>query len=385
MPIILPHGGKLINRRLSLNDISRVLRQKSMPRLVIDHDTLLDLENIALGAYSPLNGFMDKDEFQSVVIKKRLPQGLPWTIPITLSIDKKNNLKSYKPNSEVLLCNEKNLPIGLIKIKELYTINKTNAAKHMFGTTNNQHPGVHRFYYSGDIFIGGQIWLIEKNKYPFHNFNLEPAAVRGIIEKKGWKSIVGFQTRNIPHRAHEFLQKIGLSLADGLLIHPIIGWKKKGDFNPEMIIKTYQILIDHYYAKDRVIFSGLSTAMRYAGPKEAVFHAIIRKNFGCTHFIVGRDHAGVGGFYDKYAAHRIFDTISGLGIIPILLNGPYYCKKCLSIVNDKICPHHNTEHNIEISGTLLRKMLSQGKKIPEIYLRKEVSDFILKHKDKCFI
>ncbi len=204
------------------------------------------------------------------------------------------------------------------------------------------------------------------------------------IEKKGWKSIVGFQTRNIPHRAHEFLQKIGLSLTDGLLIHPIIGWKKKGDFNPEMIIKAYQILIDHYYPQDRVIFSGLATSMRYAGPLEAVFHAIIRKNFGCTHFIVGRDHAGVGGFYDKYEAHRIFDKFPDLGIIPLLLNGPYYCKKCLSVVSDKICPHHDT-HNIEISGTSIRKMILQGERIGEEYLRLEVAEFILKIRNKCSI
>jgi len=385
--MIKPHGNKLVNKFLSSREASAIISQKAMPRLIIDHDTLLDLENIAVGAYSPLKGFMDKEQFQSVVIKKRLPQGqgLPWTIPITLAVQKKNILKNYGRNCRILLCNEKNTPIGMIQVKELYAVDKNKAAKHLFGTTSKEHPGVHKFYHSGDSFIAGEIWLIKKNTYPFHNFNLEPAAVRKTIEKKGWKSTVGFQTRNIPHRAHEFLQKIGLSLADGLLIHPIIGWKKKGDFNPEVIIKTYQILIDHYYAKERVIFSGLSTAMRYAGPKEAVFHAIIRKNYGCTHFIVGRDHAGVGGFYDKYAAHRIFDSISGLEIIPILLNGPYDCSRCRSVVNDKICPHHNTEHNIEISGTLIRKMLSQGRKIPEIYLRKEVSEFILKHKDKCFI
>lgn len=382
--MIKPHGGKLVDKFLSQEEASVIIkRAKDFFHLIIDHDTLLDLENIAEGVYSPLKGFLNQEEFKSVVVRKRLPSGLAWTIPITLAVSDAER-KKVSRNQEILLHNENNVPIGLIKVNDVYAVDKDRVCRHIFGTKSLKHPGVHKFYHSASTFIGGETWLIRKNKYPFHSFNLEPKKTRKLIEKKKWKTVAGFQTRNIPHRAHEFLQKIGLSLVDGILIHPIIGWKKKGDFNPEMIIKSYQILIDHYYPKDRVIFSGLATAMRYAGPLEAVFHAIIRKNFGCTHFIVGRDHAGVGGFYDKYAAHRIFDKFSDLEIIPLLLNGPYYCKKCLSVVSDKICPHHDT-HNLEISGTLIRSMIARHKRIPEEYLRKEVADFISSHKDKCFV
>ncbi len=381
--MISPHGGKLISRLLSKGESASITKSKSMPRITLDHDTLLDLENIAVGVYSPLEGFMGEDEFKSVTVKKRLTSGLPWTIPIVLPLPKTSRKNIFK-GMEAMLCNEANSAIGIIKVEDVYTPDKDKAVKHIFGTTSRDHPGAHKFYRMGDVFVGGKIKLIQKNKYPDHNFNLEPKQTRAIIAKRKWNTVAGFQTRNVPHRAHEFLQKIGLSLVDGILIHPIIGWKKKGDFNPDVIIKSYRILIDYYYPKDRVIFSGLATAMRYAGPLEAVFHAIIRKNFGCTHFIVGRDHAGVGGFYDKYAAHRIFDKFPDLGIIPLLLNGPYYCKKCLSVVSDKICPHHDT-HNIEISGTSIRKMILEGKHIGEEYLRPEIAEFIQKNRDKCFI
>jgi sulfate adenylyltransferase len=381
--MIKPHGGRLINRFLSQGESLAISKPKALPRIILDHDILLDLENIAVGVYSPLEGFMTEEEFKSVTIKKRLPAGLPWTIPIVLPLHDSDRNKISR-NTEALLCNEGNSPIGVIRIEDVYAPDKNKTAKHIFGTASPKHPGVHKFYQMGGTFIGGKTRLISKNKYPNHQFNLEPKQTREIIAKRKWKTIAGFQTRNIPHRAHEFLQKIGLSLVDGILIHPIIGWKKKGDFNPGMIIKTYQILIDHYYPQDRVIFSGLATSMRYAGPLEAVFHAIIRKNFGCTHFIVGRDHAGVGGFYDKYAAHRIFDKFPDLGIIPLLLNGPYYCEKCLSVVSDKICPHHDT-HNIEISGTQIRKMIAQGKLIGEQYLRPEVARYIYKNRNKCFV
>lgn len=382
--MIEPHGGKLINRILPKKEALRILQDKTMPRLTVDRDTLLDLENIALGVYSPLSGFMIEEEFKSVVSKGRLLNNLVWTIPVFLALQSKNS-KQLSLNSLALLCNEKNIVIGAIKVEDIYTVNKDKTAKDVFGTNDRKHPGVQKFYQMGDTFVGGEIWLKRRNAFPFHDFNLEPARVRKIIMQKKWKTIAGFQTRNIPHRAHEFLQKSALAEVDGLFIQPIIGWKKEGDFNPEMIIKTYQMLINEYFPKDRVVFSGLATAMRYAGPQEAIFHAIIRKNFGCTHFIVGRDHAGVGGFYDTYAAHRVFDKFPGLGITPILVRGPYYCKKCSSIVNDKICPHFNTKHKLEISGTTIRKMLTQNKSVPQQYLRKEVSDFIYKRRYKCLI
>jgi len=382
--MIKPHGGILVSRVLTNKEAASLLASNTNAlRVAVGKDTLLDLENIAIGVYSPLKGFMNNDEFNNVVVHKRLPNGLAWTIPITLNVNKCLAGKLIRKDT-VIICDEKNVPFGAMKVEDIYSIEKEKALKHIFGTNSKKHPGVRKFCQNPEIFIGGEIWLFRRNKYPFYRFNLEPLKVRKIIEARGWKTIAGFQTRNIPHRAHEFLQKIGLSLVDGILIHPIIGWKKKGDFNPETIIKSYQILIKKYYPQKRVIFSGLATAMRYAGPLEAVFHAIIRKNFGCTHFIVGRDHAGVGGFYDKYAAHRIFDKFPDLEIIPMLLNGPYYCKKCSSVVSDKICPHQDSD-KIEISGTTLRKMILSKKKIPEEFLRKEIADFILMNRKKCFI
>jgi len=382
--MIKPHGGRLIERILPEGQARRELKiLKPASRLIIGHDTLLDLENIAEGVYSPLTGFMDSEDFQSVTIRKRLKGGLPWTLPIVLSAHRKQAEK-FNLNSRVLLCSSDNQVAAIMEIKDIYEPDRRKAAKHIFGTVSRLHPGAAKFLSAGDIFLGGDIWLVRKNSYPYHDFNLTPSQVRVMIRSKKWKTVAGFQTRNIPHRAHEFLQKIGLSLVDGILIHPIIGWKKKGDFNPEVVIKSYQILIEHYYPKERVIFSGLATAMRYAGPLEAVFHAIIRKNFGCTHFIVGRDHAGVGGFYDKYAAHRIFDKFPDLGIVPLLLNGPYYCKRCMSVVSDKICPHRG-KHEVEISGTLIRGMIAKHKRIPEHYLRKEISDYIYRQAKRCFI
>lgn len=382
--MIEPHGGKLIERILPKGQVKKELNMlSSASRLIVDHDTLLDLENIAEGVYSPLTGFMGREDFKSVTIRKRLKCGLPWTLPVALSVHRRDKGRA-DINSRILLCNGDNQVAAIMEIKDIYTPDKRKAAKHIFGTVSQSHPGVAKFLSAGDIFLGGDICLIRKNSYPFHDFNFTPSRVRTMINSKKWNTVAGFQTRNIPHRAHEFLQKIGLSLVDGILIHPIIGWKKKGDFNPEVIIRSYQILIEHYYPKDRVIFSGLATAMRYAGPLEAVFHAIIRKNFGCTHFIVGRDHAGVGGFYDKYAAHRIFDKFPDLGIVPLLLNGPYYCKRCMSVVSDKICPHHG-RHEVEISGTLIRNMIVRRKRIPEHYLRKEISEYIYRQAKRCFI
>ncbi len=382
--MIKPHGGKLINRVLKKKAAARFLKDKSLPRLVLDHDTLLDLENIAVGVYSPLTGFMTKAELNGVVMKKRLPNGLAWTVPILLPL-KGNPVESLTKGQRVILCNAKDVPIGVMAVRDIYTLDKDKVASHVFGTTSHRHPGVKKLLQLGQYFIGGEIWLLQKNKYRFHAFNLEPAAVRKLIKEKGWQTVAGFQTRNVPHRAHEYLQKAALTLVDGLFIHPIVGWKKPGDFNPEMVIKTYRLLTQLYYPKDRRILSGLATAMRYAGPQEAVFHAIIRKNFGCTHFVVGRDHAGVGGFYDKYAAHQVFDQFPDLEVKPLLLRGPYYCKKCASIVNDKVCPHASTDKNVAISGTAIRARLAKNQRIPELYLRKEIGDFVFKNRAKCFL
>jgi sulfate adenylyltransferase len=276
-----------------------------------------------------------------------------------------------------VLCEKNNKEVGLLEVEDIFSFSKKTWAKKVFGTDNVAHPGVGRLFRSSDIFLGGSVWLVNKPDFEFERFNLTPSETRAAIKRYGWKTVAGFQTRNVPHRAHEYLQKLALSITDGILIHPIIGWKKDGDFAPQAIIHAYRALIKYYYPKNRVIFAGLSTAMRYAGPREAVFHAIVRKNYGCTHFIVGRDHAGVGEFYGKYDAHKIFDTLPDLGITPLLLREPYYCRKCKEIVSDKVCPHGSNWHDY-ISGTMVRELIKNKKTIPEYIMRKEVVQILRK-------
>ncbi len=363
------HGGKLVNRYLSKKK-GGALKKSELPRLVCKSDTILDIEKIAIGAYSPLKGFMGKEDLSSVVSKMRLNDGTPWTIPIFLPINKEK-AKLYSAGEEIIIQNEAGKDIALMKISEIFSFHRTRWAKKVYGTDSPRHPGVKRLFDMHGKLLAGEIWLIENPDFKFEKFNLFPEETRKIIVERGWETVSGFQTRNAPHRAHEYLQKLALSLTDGILIHPIIGWKKDGDFRPEIVIKAYQTLIDKYYPKDSTIFAGLATAMRYAGPREAVFHAIIRKNYGCTHFIVGRDHAGVGDFYDKYDAHRIFDKLPDIGVVPLLMRGPYFCRKCNEVVSDKICPHGEKWHK-HISGTMVREALSENKALPEYIMRKEV-------------
>ncbi|MDP8259077.1 MAG: sulfate adenylyltransferase [Candidatus Aadella gelida] len=367
--MIEPHGGKLIDRCLPKTK-AESLKKSDLPRLVCNVDTVLDIEKIAIGAYSPLKGFMGKDDLSSVVTKMRLTDGTPWTIPIFLPINEKE-AKKYSKGDEIIIQDETGDDIALMKISEIYSFHRKKWAKNVYGTDSTRHPGVKRLFDMHGKLLAGEVWMIDNPALAFEKFNLFPEETRKIIKERGWKTVSGFQTRNAPHRAHEYLQKLALSLTDGVLIHPIIGWKKDGDFRPEIVIKSYQTLIDKYYPKNSTIFAGLATAMRYAGPREAVFHAIIRKNYGCTHFIVGRDHAGVGDFYDKYDAHRIFDKLPDIGVIPLLMRGPYFCRKCNEIVSDKICPHPEKWHK-HISGTMVRESLAKNKPLPEYVMRKEV-------------
>lgn len=377
--MIEPHGGKLINRVLSRKESSRRI-SKSEKRIKIHKDFILDLEKIAIGAYSPLTGFMKKNDFSSVVHNMRLSCGIPWTIPISLSLDDLT-ANSLSKNELVVLCEENGKEVGVLKVEEVFGFDKREYVRKVFGTENMQHPGVKKVLEGHNKFIGGQVWMINKPDFEFEKFNLTPSETRAIIKDRGWRTVAGFQTRNVPHRAHEYLQKLALSLTDGILIHPIIGWKKDGDFQPEAIIKGYKALIRLYFPKGRVIFAGLATAMRYAGPREAIFHAIIRKNYGCTHFIVGRDHAGVGDYYGKYDAHKIFDHFPDIGMTPLLLREPYYCFKCNEIVSDKICPHKTKWHKY-ISGTLIRRLIMEKKRIPEYLMRHEVAYEMQQYRNK---
>jgi len=373
--MIKPHGGKLIDRTLKEEGKEKTIEEsKEMPKLVVHRDTILDVGNIATGIFSPLRGFVVQNDFISIINNNTLENGIPWTIPITFPVNKVNGIKE---GDDIALFDEANKPIAILHLKEIYKYNFHEAAKSIFGTNDLAHPGVKKMHDMGNTLLGGEIDMIDPPKPIVGGHELVPAQTRELFQKLRWKKIAGFQTRNVPHRAHEYLQKAALELCDGILLHPLIGWKKKGDYKPETIMKGYQTLMKHYYPKNRAVLAALTTQMRYAGPKEAVFHAIIRKNFGCTHFIVGRDHAGVGNYYDKYAAHKIFDTIEDLDIEIIKMCGPYYCKHCGHVTTEKTCPHP-TEEQVQISGTVIREMLSKGEMPPKEFMRPEISQMLSK-------
>jgi len=322
--------------------------------------------------FSPLEGFLTREDYISVLNKGRLASDIPWTIPIVLDVSRDSEVK--EGNDAALV--DEGRPVAIMHVEDIYQYSKEELAQKVFGTTDSGHPGVAKVYHMKELLIGGKIDLIDEPKMPFAEYYLNPQATRRLFEEKGWQTVVAFQTRNIPHVGHEYLQKTALTFTDGLFINPVIGKKKSGDFKDELILKTYQVLIDNYYPKDRVVMSILPMEMRYAGPREAIFHAIIRKNFGCTHFIVGRDHAGVGNYYPPYAAQDIFKEFPDLGITPMFFRSFFYCKKCLSVANEKTCPHGSQEH-IDFSGTKIREMLLRKEVPPEEMMRPEVSKIIL--------
>ncbi len=368
-----PHGGKLIERVASEQEKEQIL-SRNLRELEIPFERAQEARNICRGLFSPLTGFMDKKSFQSVLDTMRLPDGLPWTIPIVLDVDEQQRQELLKEDEVLLTHNGKK--IALLQIKDIYTYDKEEMAEKVYGTKDENHPGVKRTYSMKDYLVAGDLLLLEELDQPFAQYNLTPKETRVLFEEKGWKSVVGFQTRNVPHLGHEYVQKTALTFVDGLFINPVIGKKKKGDFKDEVIIKAYNALLQNYYPANRAVLSILPMEMRYAGPREAIHHAIIRKNFGCTHFIVGRDHAGVGNYYHPYAAQEIFEKFPDLGITPLFFRSFFYCKKCRSIANEKTCPHPEEEH-VNFSGTKIRALLQNGQKPPEDLMRPEVAEAIL--------
>lgn len=366
-----PDGGKLINRVIGEGK-NRVEEAKKLPQIVLTKELAKEVQNVAHGVFSPLEGFLTMGDYVSVLNKGRLATGIPWTIPIVLDIWADGEVKE---GNEAALVDE-GRPIAIIHIEDIYRYDKKELAQKVFGTTDLGHPGVAKVHSMKEFLLGGKVDLISEPKIPFAEYYLKPQETRRVFEEKGWQTVVAFQTRNIPHVGHEYLQKTALTFTDGLFINPVIGRKKQGDFKDELILKTYQALINNYYPRDRVVMSILPMEMRYAGPREAIHHAIIRKNFGCTHFIVGRDHAGVGNYYPPYAAQEVFKEFPDLGITPIFFKSFFYCKKCLSVANEKTCPHGNQEH-LDFSGTKIREMLLRKEVPPEEMMRPEVSKIIL--------
>jgi len=378
--MIQPHGGKLVDRVLEGKAREQALaRAGRLGRLALDAELISDVENIATGVYSPLQGFLGEADLRSVLETSRLRSDDAWTIPIVLDVDRKT-AGGLKKGEEVLLAAGDGRPLAILHLEEKYGFDKGETAEKVFGTRDPAHPGVAKVMAMKDVLLAGAIDLLEVTPTPFDRWKLTPKETRVLFEAKGWRTVVGFQTRNTPHIGHEYVQKAALTFVDGLFINPVIGRKKKGDFKDEVILASYEEAIRRYYIKERTVMAILQMEMRYAGPKEAIHHAIIRKNFGCTHIIIGRDHAGVGSYYAPFAAQEVFEDFPDLGIVPMFFRSFSFCRTCGSVVNEKICPHPPAEH-IQFSGTKIRDLLVKGECPPPELMRPEVAKVIMAFKD----
>jgi len=370
-----PYGGKLVNRLLDEEEKKRILEDvDERQRINMDKAVAFDIEKIAFGAFSPLEGFMGSEVYNSVLYKDSLPSGLTWTIPIILAPNHlENPVEDLKEGDEpVLLYNRK--PIAILHLEEKYRFDKKELSNQVYGTIDTSHPDVKKIEHMGDFLLSGKLDLLERLS---DQSELTPEETRKIFKERKWETIAAFQTRNPPHLAHEYIQRCALELVDGIFIHPIVGELKEDDFPPEAMIESYTYLIDNYYPKERVLLSPLSIAMRYAGPKAAVFLAIIRKNYGCTHFIVGRDMAGVSNYYEPYGAQKILKELN-LGIEPILFRESYYCRRCRSMATEKTCGHSLEDH-FKVSMTKVRKMIANGTRPPPEIMRPDIADLLMKY------
>ena len=377
---IAPHGGALINRLAPPDQASEIrARARGLPRLTLSLREAADLDLIAVGGMSPLTGFMNRADYERTVREMRLADGTLWSLPITLSAPP-DAARGLGTGSEAALHDPAGQLVGVIAVDEVYPYDKQVEAQDVFATQDEAHPGVASVYRQHDLLIGGTVTVVEREDIEptLLPYRQDPAETRAAFARRGWRTIVGFQTRNPVHRAHEYIQKAALEIVDGLLLHPLVGETKPDDIPADVRMRCYEALLSGYYPSDRAHLSVLPAAMRYAGPREAVFHALVRKNYGCTHFIVGRDHAGVGSYYGTYAAQDLLRSlpVDDLGITPLFFDHSFFCKRCEGMASMKTCPHGPDERVI-LSGTQVRDMLANGQVPPMEFTRPEVARILI--------
>lgn len=377
---IAPHGGTLVDLLVTGDEAGGLATEASnYPKITVNERELSDLEMLAVGALSPLTGFQGERDYHSILESMHLASGVPWTIPVTLSLDDDEVKRIGRADTVALLQDGQNDPLAVVGVEEVFKRDREAEAQGVFQTADPQHPGVKALYDAGDFCLAGEIRVLRLPPHDdFLDYRLKPAETRAAFRERGWNRVVGFQTRNPVHRAHEYIQKCALEIVDGLLLHPLVGATKGDDVPADVRMRCYEILFDNYYPKDRAMMSVFPAAMRYAGPKEAIWHAICRKNYGCTHFIVGRDHAGVGDYYGTYDAQKIFEEFDPdeLGITPLMFEHSFYCRKCEGMASPKTCPHGD-ESRVSLSGTKVREMLRAGERPPVEFSRPEVADVLI--------
>ncbi len=378
MALIEPHGGRLINLMLQGPErVAALERAADLTKVRLDAREASDLELMATGALSPLTGFMCERDYRSVLREMRLECGLVWSLPVTLTVSQEE-AGAIDLDDEVALEGPDGRILAVMTVADKFPYDKEREALDVYRTTEIAHPGVRRLMAQGEVCLGGPVFAVDRPRPQFPEYHLDPADTRRAFADRAWQRVVGFQTRNPVHRAHEYIQKCALEICDGLLLHPLVGQTKQDDIPAEVRMEAYRTILDRYFPPDRTMLSVFPAAMRYAGPREAIWHAICRKNYGCTHFIVGRDHAGVGSYYGTYEAQRIFDRFAPgeLGITPLFFEHTFFCRTCGSTASAKTCPHDRT-HHVTLSGTQVREMLARSEVPPPEFTRPEVAEVLI--------